>query len=60
MNRVFTKETIQMANEKVLNIFHHLGITNENYEIPPVGLKKQHCHVIGEGAELELFPLLVR
>ena len=49
-----------MANEKVLNIFHHLGITNENYEIPPVGLKKQHCHVIGEGAELELFPLLVR
>lgn len=34
---VFTKEKIQTANEKVLDITNPLGITNKNYQTPPEG-----------------------
>lgn len=34
---VFTKEKIQTANEKVLDITNPLGVTSENYQAPPEG-----------------------
>lgn len=58
---VFTKEIIQMAKEKVLNLVNSLEIINENYEIPEIseGPRMMGSCVWRGGGTATLFPTLL-